>query len=366
MSPGISVSVRDFFVWSCAVSEEVNVIKRIVLVVFAVIVLQFVFSSPSAAQSPNPCVGTTIWYFPDPIPFGWWIYGGGQGSYSYTIGAWTCAPPNAGNETCPFCPRGGSPISLVTGNTFIEETDVKIPGLGGGLTLVRTWNSGWPASLATFQSGIFGSGWRSTYEERIILGPDYYIKYLRGDGSVWSFKFAPNGSVRSWVVAAPANIAATLSTDTNSVTYYTLTFQNGEQRRFDATTGNLIAIIDRNGNTTTVGYDSSGRLSTVTDAASRHLNFTYVGGSALSTGVTTDFGVSLSYSYDNQARLIQIIKPDLTTISFAYSGASELITTVTDSNGKVLESHTYDSKSRGLTSSRAGGVEALTITYPTP
>ena len=40
-----------------------------------------------------------------------------------------------------------------------------------------------------------------------------------------------------------------------------------------------------------------------------------------------------------------------------------LITAVTDSNGKILESHTYDGLGRGLTSSRANGVEAVSVTY---
>jgi YD repeat-containing protein len=58
------------------------------------------------------------------------------------------------------------------------------------------------------------------------------------------------------------------------------------------------------------------------------------------------------------------VNPDLSTISFTYNGQS-LITAVTDSNGKILESHTYDAKGRGLTGARAGGVEAVTVSYPT-
>jgi YD repeat-containing protein len=61
--------------------------------------------------------------------------------------------------------------------------------------------------------------------------------------------------------------------------------------------------------------------------------------------------------------LAQVTKPDQTTVSFTYNSQS-LITAVTDSQGKTLESHTYDSLKRGLTSSRANGVDAVTISYP--
>jgi YD repeat-containing protein len=193
------------------------------------------------------------------------------------------------------------------------------------------------------------------------MGTDGFIRYLRGDGTFWTF--GAGGSTTSWFVSAPANVAATLNTDTSTNSYYTLTLQNGERRRFDSKTGNLIAIIDRNGNTTAVAYDSSGRLSTVTDPASRTLTFTYGGGTNLVTSVSSSAGISLSYSYDSQSRLAQITKPDLTTVSFTYNIQS-LIAAVTDSNGKTLESHTYDSNYRGLSSARANGVEAVTITYP--
>jgi YD repeat-containing protein len=107
----------------------------------------------------------------------------------------------------------------------------------------------------------------------------------------------------------------------------------------------------------------------VTDPATRHLNFNYGSGSLsnLVTSVTTDanVGISLSYAYDGSGRLAQVTKPDLTTVSFTYNTQS-LITSVTDSSGKTLESHTYDGKGRGLTSSRAGGVDAVTISYSAP
>ncbi|MGC2088134.1 MAG: hypothetical protein WA638_01780, partial [Candidatus Acidiferrales bacterium] len=140
-------------------------------------------------------------------------------------------------------------------------------------------------------------------------------------------------------------------------------FKNGEQRLFNNTTGNLIAIIDRNGNTTQLSYDAVGRLNTVTDPASQHLYFSYASQTSfLVTSVTSDFGVSTSYSYDSQGRLLQVTEPDGSTFNFTYNSQS-LIASVTDSNGIVLESHTYDSSGRGLTSTRANGVDAITVTY---
>jgi YD repeat-containing protein len=272
-----------------------------------------------------------------------------------------CPPAASPSEThCPFCPTAtaGNPISLADGNTYIKETDLKLPGLGGGLTLARTWNSLWPSTQTAFQVGLFGPNWRSSFEERVFVGSDNYIKYARGDGTFWSFGYSGG----TWVIAAPKTVTATL---VQGPSYWTLTFESGEQRLFDNTSGNLIAIIDRNGNTTQLSYNSVGYLSTVTDPAGRTLSFTYGNQSfpALVTSVTSSAGPSISCSYDSQGRLTQVTEPDNSTFNFQYNTQS-LITAVTDSQGVVLESHTYDSNGRGLTSSRANGVEAVSVSYP--
>ena len=193
---------------------------------------------------------------------------------------------------------------------------------------------------------------------------DNWLRYARGDGSFWAFGIStPTGA---WIVAAPAAASATLQTAPNLL----ITFQSGEKRLFILTPGQLTtyqlaAITDRNGNTTQLAYDSSNRLATVTDPASRHLYFNYGNTSwpNVVSSVTSDFGVTLSYSYDTTGRLIQVTRPDLTTINYTYNALSQ-ITQVTDSNGKVLESHTYDSSGRGLTASQANGANAVTFSYP--
>lgn len=257
---------------------------------------------------------------------------------------------------------GGAPINLTNGNTYIQERDVQLPGLGSGLTLQRTWNSIWPAAESAYQSGMFGLNWRSTYEERIFQGTgaaSNYMAYLRADGGLWYFG-PSNGT--TWPLAAPTNSTATLTS--NGTLTWTIAFQNGEQRVFSYASGSLTAIVDRNGNTTQLTYDSANRLVTVTDPVSRHLYFAYGSGSSLlATGITSDVGLTLSYAYDTHGRLILVTEPDQSTLTFTYNTQS-LISSVTDSAGKTFEAHTYDSAGRGLTSSRANGVDAVTIAYP--
>jgi YD repeat-containing protein len=335
-----------------------SLLKRLLLASFLCLVFQICTSSPVRAQSScTPIIW--LWYFPDLRPIGFAYYGPGQGPFSYRI--WTntdtCTPPvKETRSDCPFC---GHPVSISTGDTFISQRDIRIPGIGGGLSLERRWNSMWPVSQAAMQVGLFGSNWRSTYEERIYTGTDGFLKYSRSDGDFWSFGY--NLAAGKFRLVAPANIAATISQGNS---YTTLTFQNGEQRRFDNNTGNLIAIVDRNGNTTSLTYDSMGRLVTVTDPSSRHLTFAYTNSNIyLVTGVSSDVGISSSYAYDSQGRLTQVTEQDLSTLNFTYN-AQSLINQVTDSQGKILESHTYDNSGRGLTSSQAGGVQSVTVTYP--
>lgn len=288
-----------------------------------------------------------------------------------------CAPTDVDHD-CPSCPpaqpqpaTAGQPINLATGNTYIVETDISIPGLGGGLQLTRRWNSIMPPVQRSYPF-MFGTNWRSNFEQRLINNPsDGLLKYTQANSGVSSFgahilETGSNGSQNVFNAVVPSSDTTTTITQgwNGSTLTWSMVSQNGDTRTFDGTTGVLTSITDRNGNVTQLSYDASNRLATVTDPAGRHLYFNYGSPTSnLVSSVTTDFGITVSYAYDTQGRLTQVTKPDNTTISFAYD-ANSYITSVTDSNGKVLESHTYDAAGRGLTSSRANGVDAVTVTYP--
>jgi hypothetical protein len=338
----------------------------------------------AAYQSQYGGVGpicTTSWYTLSSPPN--WIF-------ACHATAWTCKPqsPPVGGPTCPNC---GAPVSLADGNVSIQETDVRIPGLGGGLTLTRTWNSTWPCFYLCLPSqGMFGSGWASTYEESIgIDAPDGFAIYHRADGSTWAF--ASYGSPAVFRLIAPTNgPLVTLSAQGTNSLVWTVTFENGEQRVFNGMYGGpLSAIIDRNGNTTSLTYTPTqvgsvtvNRLTTITDPAGRHLNFTYNSDSYVGqvSAVTSDpgSGINVTYTYvpcfqvgrftqvfGDPPVLTQVTQADNTFISFSY-GPNLMITSVNDTNGKVLEAHTFGlfGCNAGLSSSQANGVDALTLIFP--
>jgi YD repeat-containing protein len=342
-------------------------LNKIVGAVFVIVLLQCCLTTRAQGQTGSLCIGHVecgTYNIQDPvcippIPAGAF---GCLTPYGWTTYCFVLVPCGSPPAWCPTCNKGsgtaGSPINLTNGNTFIQEPDIEVPGLGGGFSLVRTWNSVVPTIEQPFASGMFGLQWRSSYEERVFQGTGEatgFMTYLRGDGGIWYF--SSSGSL-----SAPGNLKATLTQ--NGTTSWTITFQNGEKRIFSYATGALISIVDPNGNTMTFTYDASNRLTAVTDAVSRHLYFSYANGSSLLvTGITSDIGITTSYTYDSQSRLIQVTEPDSTTLSFQYNSQS-LISKVSDSNGTTLETHTYDANGRGLTSSRANGVDAVTVTYP--
>jgi len=255
------------------------------------------------------------------------------------------------------CKDVGSPINVSTGNVWIQEKDYSLPGLGGGLQLTRTWNSKWQNLAPPALAGLFGHSWQSNFEEQLFFQNTRSITYYRSDGSSWLFEGGPS----NWYLTSQHSLYATLSYVPDQ---YILTLPDGTQRTFNSG-GRLLATADRNGNQITLTYDGSNRLSTVTDAAGRSITFSYgdPNNPYQATAVQDAVGLIANYVYDSSSRLLRVTYADGSSLNFAY-GSSSMITSVTDGQGKVLESHTYDAANRGLTSSRAGGADLVTLNFP--
>lgn len=256
----------------------------------------------------------------------------------------------------------GSPIDATTGNTYITADDLDIPGLGGGIHLGRIWNSLLPVSGSLPNSGMFGQGWRSTFEETLQQLDPSTLRYTRSDGSSWDFTFVSSST--GYVLSKPSDEHATIQYDA-AAGRAIITFKDGATRSFDSANGlRLTSLADRNGNTTTLSYDAvSGKLVQVHAASGVVLGFQYANTQFpnLATTVTSAAG-NVQYAYDANGNLTSATYADGSANNYAYDSNS-LLTSVTDSIGHLIEGHTYDSFRRGLTSTRGSDADAIQLSY---
>src|SRR5882724_1876965 len=175
----------------------------------------------------------------------------------------------------------GAPINVTNGNVFIKQRDYTLPGLGGGLTLERTWNSLWPLTphAGTATARMFGDSWTSNFEERLVFVDSQTIDYWRADGSKWRFRYSSTAlGADIYNLTAPQGLNADLiyfppnPLWTNQYTVHI--HENLSVREFDPS-GVPAGIHDANGNRTSLTHDAQGRVVQVTDAAGRALTFTY-------------------------------------------------------------------------------------------
>ncbi len=267
--------------------------------------------------------------------------------------------PNLG--VCTECEAiAGEPLNLSNGNVWIRQQDYALPGLGGGLEVTRTWNSLWRAVTYIELNGAFGEGWRSTYEERLGFLAGGHKKYWREDGSAWIFTY--DSVMQAYTLLTPADERGWLTYDSGT-TKFTLTFLDGSKRIFNSG-GYLTAVQDRNGNQTTITLTAANRPYQVTDAAGRWVRHNYDAYARI-TSLQDATGTLATYTW-NGYQLSRVTYADGSFLNYNYGGAyNQLITSVTDTNGKVVEAHTYDPATwyKGKTSERANLVDKLTVTY---
>ncbi|MGH9906650.1 MAG: hypothetical protein ACRD8U_13830, partial [Pyrinomonadaceae bacterium] len=112
-------------------------------------------------------------------------------------------------------------------------------------------------------------------------------------------------------------------------------------------------------------YNGSCNPVTITDASGRSVNLTYDGYTKIAT-MSDSLGTIATYTHAYMGRLTSVTYADGSKFVFTdvFAGNKVYLTTVKDALNNVLESHTYDSQGRALTSEVAGnGTERYTLTY---
>jgi RHS repeat-associated protein len=248
----------------------------------------------------------------------------------------------------------GKPVNVTNGNMYLQQTDYRLPGIGEGLELTRTYNS------RKQSSGLFGVGWSSILDESVVAYGNLLVRLNLPDGR--AVYFARDS------VGAPFDPLATLNFHgqivKNADNTYTLTFRDGSIHQFNAN-GKLTSFADRNGNTITLTLNGSGNPTTITDVSGRTITLTYDSQSQIAS-ISDSLGTIATYTRLSFGRLSSVTYADGSKYQFTYvtSGNNFYLTTVKDALNNVLESHTYDAQGRALTSERAGNsTERYILSY---
>ncbi len=207
-------------------------------------------------------------------------------------------------------------IFAPTGEFRCEETDLAIPGAMLDFAWTRTYRS------RTGPTTAQGAGWDSSYNVSLAQNGDGTLTLRPGNGRADTFyPDGTNGWIRDEYFVEVRDLNGdsfpdVLFPDTGKWLFHPLGTPAG---------GKLAQIIDRNGNTITLGYDGAGRLATIVDDLGRTNTVAYnpIG---LIQSVTDFTGRAVRYEYNGQGDLIAVISPPTSgfpggiTNRYTYSG----------------------------------------------
>ncbi len=265
---------------------------------------------------------------------------------------------NCGTDSCRSTVGGnppssvGEPVNITNGNMYLQQSDYQLPGVGPTIGITRTYNS------ISQNGGLFGKGWSSAYDESIKIYGSTYVRWFSPDGQATNL-MRPSGTGPFSPVEGDFHGSLTQNADGS----FTVSFLDGSVHRFNSA-GKLLSLADRLGNQTSLSYDINGRLISITDPFGRVLTITPDANGRI-TSIGDSLGTAASYTYGGSGELLSVTYPDTSKFQFSYTTANSnlVLATVTDAIGNILETHTYDSQGRALTSEKQGGVEHYSLSF---
>jgi RHS repeat-associated protein len=269
--------------------------------------------------------------------------------------------PQCGGEDGDSLIGGGPgaapyPVSLITGNVFLDQEDISLPGVRHDLVFERSYNS------VGSGSSRFGWGWSDAFDKRVEFfsarairlwtggGTPSYFTDPDGDGILRQYG-APNAS--NWITA--------------TATGFRRTFRAGGYEEYDSA-GRFRKQVDRTGRATTLNY-SGNRLTEIVSPEGRQLRLEYGSVPGRVSRLLGPMGLIAEYRYayngpffGGDYELRQVKYADGTGYTFAYDSAHRILT-ASDLAGVILHSHGYDSQGRAAWSAMSGGQERRDFTY---
>ncbi|GAA5039764.1 hypothetical protein GCM10025738_30750 [Microbacterium fluvii] len=248
-----------------------------------------------------------------------------------------------GNPAQGSCDCGrADPVNTATGEFYLSESDISLAGQGPLLTAERTYSTTGAGSV-----GAFGHGWTSGLDTHLSILADTddanplprQIEVQQENGSILVF----TRNELSSTFSAPERVRATLTWDDSDSEW--LLVRNGTQYMRFSEAGNLLAVADPDGNTTTLVY-SAGKLSEVRASGGRELSIEWTGGRI--SEITDSAGRAVLYTYDDDD-LVSVTGVDGVVTAYEYDN-SHLLTAIVQPGGGRTE-NVYDDVDRVISQS---------------
>jgi len=248
------------------------------------------------------------------------------------------ADPDCGN-------RGSKPIDFSTGVKIENTTDISFGGARGALSLTRTYTSDLGVSCTTCP---FGRGTTHNYDIKLTgnftaLNAGRVKLPEQIAGRLFSYNSARSSSLGVPVFTSTATTRQ-LGDEVRKLNSGDLEYhrRDGSSMTFNSS-GRLTSMTDTNSNTVTLSYTGN-NLTSVTDAVGRSLLFTYDVSGRI-TRVTDPLGRNWNYTYTGPGVLSQMTDPLGGVTNYTYT-ASGRLTAITDKRGNLIKEITYDTVGR--------------------
>ena len=220
-------------------------------------------------------------------------------------------------------------VNTGTGTFQRVEQDFAMPSYGIPFRLARYYSSG------NTGAGMFGLGWSSSYDIRVVAADNGAARVRAEDGAEAVYTGGADGTYE-----APAGVRAKLTKVSDG---WQLVPPDRRVLRF-AADGKLVSVKNARGHGVTLTYTAQGVIDKITDASGRVIDFDARADLRLVTKVTMPDGRAVQFDYEGN-RLLKVQDARRYTTTYGYDAAGRL-TTVTDARGARQLLNEYDAAGR--------------------
>jgi len=227
------------------------------------------------------------------------------------------------------CGEGADPVSLATGQLDYSHQDLLLTNKSSiPLEFTRTYDSGSEADTG------LGPGWSQTGLATASELASGEVLVVRQDGRQDLFQKTESG------YTAPSGVTDKLAKVEGA---FQLTTLQNTVYRFDSS-GRISSITDDHGLKTSYAYSSEGRLATITDPSAQTLTFSYNASNHI-TAVKDSTGREVKFAYTAAGDLETATDALGGVTKYAYD-AQHRLTQITDPRGTVILKNTYNAEGK--------------------